>query len=135
MKQYDIYLADLNPIVGREQSGTRPVLIISNEYENILDIVTIIPVTSLKDGRKIYPNELLLKDELEKPSILLCQQIRTISKARLIKKFTSISSIKTQEKILQILCNRFENILKGNKNDSNHRWSRVYCKSYFNRIK
>ena len=110
MKQHDIYLADLNPIVGREQSGTRPVLIISNEYENILDIVTIIPITSLKDGRKIYPNELLLKDELEKPSILLCQQIRTISKARLIKKFTSISSIKTQEKILQILCNRFENI-------------------------
>jgi len=110
MNQYDIYLADLNPIVGREQSGTRPVLVISNDYENILDVITIIPITSLKDGRKIYPNELLLKDELEKPSILLCQQIRTISKNRLIKKLASISSIKTQEKILQILCQRFERI-------------------------
>ncbi|RBQ30929.1 MazF family transcriptional regulator [Arcobacter sp. FW59] len=110
MNQYDIYLADLNPIVGREQSGTRPVLIISNDYENILDVITIIPITSLKDGRKIYPNELLLKEELEKSSILLCQQIRTISKNRLIKKLASISSIKTQEKILQILCQRFERI-------------------------
>ncbi|MCG3705710.1 type II toxin-antitoxin system PemK/MazF family toxin [Aliarcobacter butzleri] len=110
MNQYDIYLADLNPIIGREQSGTRPVLVISNEYENILDIVTIIPITSLKDGRKIYPNELLIKDELEKPSILLCQQIRTISKDRLIKKLTSISNIKIQEKILAILCQRFEKV-------------------------
>lgn len=110
MKQYDIYLADLNPTIGREQQGRRPVLIISNEYENILDILTIIPITSLKDGRKVYPNELLLKEELEKPSILLCQQIRTISKKRLMKKLTTISSFKIQEKILQILCNRFEKI-------------------------
>ncbi|RBQ29231.1 type II toxin-antitoxin system PemK/MazF family toxin [Aliarcobacter vitoriensis] len=110
MNQYDIYLADLNPIVGREQSGTRPVLVISNDYENILDVITIIPITSLKDERKIYPNEFLLKKELEKSSILLCQQIRTISKNRLIKKLASISSIKTQEKILQILCQRFERI-------------------------
>ena len=40
----------------------------------------------------------------------LCQQIRTISKERLVKKLTTISSFKTQEKILQILCNRFERI-------------------------
>ncbi|MGI6723465.1 MAG: type II toxin-antitoxin system PemK/MazF family toxin [Arcobacteraceae bacterium] len=104
-----MYLADLNPIVGREQSGTRPVLIISNKYENILDIVTVIPITSLKNGRKIYPNELLL-DELLVPSILLCQQIRAIAKSRLIKKLSSISNIKIQNKILQILCNRFEKI-------------------------
>jgi mRNA interferase MazF len=84
-------------------------LIISNKYENILDIVTVIPITSLKNGRKIYPNELLL-DELLVPSILLCQQIRAIAKSRLIKKLSSISNIKIQNKILQILCNRFEKI-------------------------
>jgi len=71
MNQYDIYLADLNPTIGREQKGTRPVLLISNNYENLLDVVTILPITSLKKGRRIYPNELLLKDELEKPSIIL----------------------------------------------------------------
>jgi len=41
------------------------ILIISNNYENLLDVVTIIFITSLKDGRKIYPNELLLENELE----------------------------------------------------------------------
>jgi len=110
MNQYEIYLADLNPTVGREQFGKRPVLIISNNYENLLDVVTIIPITSLKDGRKIYPNELLLQNELEKPSILLCQQIRTISKNRLTKKLTSIDSYITQKKIVNTLCLRFENI-------------------------
>jgi mRNA interferase MazF len=110
MNQYDIYLADLNPTLGSEQAGKRPVLIISNNYENLLDVVTIIPITSLKDGRKIYPNELLLKHELEKPSILLCQQIRTISKHRLVKKLTSIDNISTQKKILDILCFRFESV-------------------------
>lgn len=108
MNQYDIYLADLNPVIGREQSGTRPILVISNNYENLLDIVTIIPITSLKAGRRIYPNELLLQTELEKPSILLCQQIRTISKNRLIKKLKNIDNIAMQNQILKILCRRFE---------------------------
>lgn len=110
MNQYDVYLADLNPTIGREQFGKRPVLIISNKYENLLDVVTIIPITSLKEGRRVYPNELLLKNELEKPSILLCQQIRTISKKRLITKLTHINKHSTQKKILDILCLRFESI-------------------------
>lgn len=110
MNQYDIYLADLNPTVGREQFGKRPVLIVSNQYENLLDVVTIIPITSLKTGRKVYPNEYLLEKELDKPSILLCQQIRTISKKRLMKKLTSINCFIIQKKILNILCFRFENV-------------------------
>lgn len=110
MNQYDVYLADLNPTVGREQFGKRPVLIISNNYENLLDTVTIIPITSLKDGRKVYPNELLLKNELEVPSILLCQQIRTISKNRLIKKLTSIDNFITRKKIIDVICLRFEDM-------------------------
>lgn len=83
-------------------------MVISNNYENLLDVVTIIPITSLKNGRKIYPNELLLKSELEKPSILLCQQIRTISKNRLIKKLTSLENRNIQNEIIYILCRRFE---------------------------
>jgi len=110
MQQYDIYYADLSPTKGREQRGIRPVLIISNNYENFLDVVTIIPITSLKSGRKIYPNELLLESELEKPSILLCQQIRSISKERLFKHKTTINSYITQKKINKILCMRFENM-------------------------
>jgi len=48
MNQYDVYLADLNPTIGREQQGKRPVLIISNNYENLLDVVTILAIISLK---------------------------------------------------------------------------------------
>ncbi len=110
MNQYDVYLADLNPSIDREQQGTRPVLIISNNYENFLDIVTIIPITSQKEGRRVYPNEVLLKNELQKPSILLCQQIRAISKKRLVKKLTSIESFKKQKKIVDVLCVRFESL-------------------------
>jgi len=108
MKQYDVYLADLNPTIGREQQGKRPVLIVSNSYENLLDVVTILPLTSLKKNRRVYPNEFLLKDELEKPSLVLCQQIRTISKRRLLKKLTTIENPFTRKEIMKILCRRFE---------------------------
>jgi len=108
MNQYDVYLADLNPTIGREQRGKRPVLIISNNYENLLDVLTILPITSLKKNRRVYPNEFLLKNELEKPSIILCQQIRTISKQRLVKKLTTIDNLFTRKDIMQILCRRFE---------------------------
>jgi len=108
MNQYDVYLADLNPTIGREQRGKRPVLIISNNYENLLDVLTILPITSLKKNRRVYPNEFLLQNELEKPSIVLCQQIRTISKQRLVKKLTTIDNPFTRKDIMQILCRRFE---------------------------
>jgi len=110
MNQYDVFLADLNPTIGREQAGMRPVLIISNDYENLLDVVTIIPITSLKANRRVYPNEIILPHELEKPSILLCQQIRTISKKRLVKKLTSINNPITQKQIVDTLCMRFEDM-------------------------
>ncbi|RUM70005.1 MAG: type II toxin-antitoxin system PemK/MazF family toxin [Sulfurovum sp.] len=108
MNQYDVYLADLNPTIGREQRGKRPILIISNNYENLLDVLTILPITSLKKNRRVYPNEFLLQNELEKPSIVLCQQIRTISKQRLVKKLTTIDNPFTRKDIMQILCRRFE---------------------------
>jgi mRNA interferase MazF len=110
MNQFDVYLADLNPTRGREQRGKRPVLIISNNYENLLDVITILPITSLKENRKIYPNEFLLKHDLEKPSLVLCQQIRTISKQRLIKRLATIDNPLSRKEITKILCRRFEEI-------------------------
>jgi len=110
MNQYDVYLADLNPTIGREQQGRRPVLIISNTYENLLDVVTVIPITSLKKGRRVYPNEVLLKNELALPSILLCQQIRTLSKRRLVKHLTRLEDPSLKENIINVLCMRFNEI-------------------------
>jgi mRNA interferase MazF len=52
--QWNIFWADLNPIKGSEQSGRRPVLVISEEVVNqVLPIVTVVCLTSFKDGRKI----------------------------------------------------------------------------------
>lgn len=58
--QWNIFLADLNPVKGSEQKGIRPVLVISEEVVNqTLPIVTILAITSFKKGRNIYPIEYL----------------------------------------------------------------------------
>ena len=102
---FNIYWADLNPTIGREQAGHRPVLVISNDIENQMDIVTIIPITSRKKGRKIYPNEVLI-DLNGKEAILLCHQVRTISKKRIEKKIINMND-RIKNKIIDVLCMRF----------------------------
>jgi len=105
MMHFNIYWANLNPAVGREQVGDRPVLVISNDIENQMDIVTVIPITSRKKGRKIYPNEVLITLN-EKEAILLCHQVRTISKSRIDGKIDMLND-GLQEKVVDVLCMRF----------------------------
>ncbi len=80
-------MVDLNPIIGSEQAGKRPVVVVSDEaFNQSLPIVTILPITSYKEGRKIYPAEVFLSIDdsgLIKESIIMAHQIRTISKKRL----------------------------------------------------
>ena len=52
---FNIYWANLNPTVGREQVGHRPVLVIPNDIENQMDIVTIVPITSRKKEERYIP--------------------------------------------------------------------------------
>lgn len=69
-------------------------------------MINILPLTSLKPNRKIYPNEVLLKSEiseLDKDSIVLCYQIRTIDKKRLIKKLGFIDDEQIKTEILNAL--------------------------------
>ncbi len=59
--QWTIWLANLDPTVGSERGKTRPVLIISQSpLNNILHVVNVIPITSRKVNRRVYPNEALL---------------------------------------------------------------------------
>ena len=102
---FSIYWADLNPVIGREQAGHRPVLVVSNDIENQMDIMTVIPITSRKNGRKIYPNEVLFALN-GKEAILLCHQVRTISKKRLDKKMATLDK-SLQSKVLNALYMRF----------------------------
>jgi mRNA interferase MazF len=98
-----VFMADLNPVIGSEQQGRRPVLVISDETTNsVMPVVTILPLTSLKKGRRVYPNEALLKKEvagLESDSIVLAHQIRTIAKQRLMSCLGGIQDANLQTQI------------------------------------
>ena len=86
IKRGDIYYAELNPVIGSEQGGTRPVLIISNDIGNKHSPTVIIaPITSRIHTKAKLPTHTLIKDfdGLDKNSIILFEQIRTIDKQRL----------------------------------------------------
>jgi len=86
MKRGDIYYADLSPTVGSEINKRRPVLIVSNDASNrASSTVTVLPVTS--NVSRVYPFEVLLaarQSGLPKDSKAMAQQVRTISKNRLL---------------------------------------------------
>lgn len=101
--QWGVFWADLDPTKGSEQAGQRPVLVVSVEEVNqSLPIVTILSITSVKPGRKVYPTEVYLKAEetgLPKESIVMAHQIRAISKERLREKCGSIEDKAIKERI------------------------------------
>ncbi|MDL2249663.1 type II toxin-antitoxin system PemK/MazF family toxin [Lachnospiraceae bacterium OttesenSCG-928-J05] len=83
----DIYRADLTPVVGSEQGGSRrPVLIISNNIGNKHSPTVIIAaITGLEHAKANLPTHIIVKgfEKFEKDSIILLEQIRTIDKQRL----------------------------------------------------
>jgi len=87
IKRGEIYLAALDPVVGKEISKTRPVVIISNDKNNQFSgTVTILPITS-QNLEKIYPFEVFLtkgSGNLPKNSKVKGDQIRTIDKTRVL---------------------------------------------------
>ena len=101
--QWGIFWADLEPTKGSEQAGTRPVLVISAEEVNqVLPIVTILSLTSVKTGRKVYSIEVLLSVKetgLPQDSIAMAHQIRAIAKERLGKKCGCINTGEVKEQI------------------------------------
>lgn len=88
IKRGGIYVASLDPALGREISKTRPVVIVSNDKNNEFSgTVTILPLTS-KNLEKSYPFEVLLPGgvgNLPKDSKVKADQIRTLDKARIVK--------------------------------------------------
>ncbi len=87
--RWGIFLARLGSGEGSGQSGTRPVLVISEEdFNRVMPVVTVLPLTTLKPGRKVYPNEALFPKGvcgMSNASLVLAHQIRTISKDRLFR--------------------------------------------------
>lgn len=106
--RWRLFWANLDPVVGSEQSRTRPVLVISDkEMNQILPVVNVLPITARKPGRRVYPNEVLLAAGtagLENDSLVLCYQIRTLDKVRLTKYLGAIADERTQSNIHDVLC-------------------------------
>ena len=107
--QWRIFLASLEPTKGSEQSGKRPVLVISRERINqMLPVVNVIPLTSLKSAeRVIYPNEVLLPAGtagLRLDSIALCYQMRTLDKSRLEQDLGELVEENVRREVINAIC-------------------------------
>lgn len=89
-----IYLADLEPTIGSEQGGTRPVLIVQNDMGNKHSPTTIIAaITSRIYTKNVLPTHFMIPDGsgLAQSSIVLLEQLRVIDKSRLLKHIGALS--------------------------------------------
>lgn len=95
IKMGDIFYAILTPTIGSEQDGIRPVLVVQNNKGNRYSPTTIvIPITSSL-SKKELPTHILLDNTkgLEKKSMALIEQIRTLDKSRLLTKITRADKV------------------------------------------
>lgn len=89
IKRGDIYYADLSPVVGSEQGGMRPVLIVQNDVGNKYSPTVIAAAITSRLGKTRLPTHIDVyadKVGLQKDSVILLEQIRTIDKKRLGEK-------------------------------------------------
>lgn len=89
VKRGDIYYADLSPVVGSEQGGLRPVLIIQNDIGNKYSPTVIAAAITSRLGKTRLPTHIDIyadKVGLAKDSVVLLEQIRTLDKRRLKEK-------------------------------------------------
>lgn len=90
----DIFLANLEPIEGKEQGGIRPVLLIQNTISNKNSPVIIVAAITSKVFSKEFPTNVTLSKEnsgLPKDSVIMLNQIRTIDKRRIIRKLGTLT--------------------------------------------
>ncbi|WP_028274890.1 type II toxin-antitoxin system PemK/MazF family toxin [Atopococcus tabaci] len=93
VKRGDVYYADLSPVIGSEQGGLRPVLIIQNNIGNRYSPTVIVAAITTKIQKGKMPTHVDVSASehgLEKDSVILLEQIRTIDKQRLRNKVTHL---------------------------------------------
>ncbi len=96
----DLFYADLSPVIGSEQGGVRPVVIIQNDIGNKFSPTTIVAaITSVKNKSSMPTHVNVGKDVggLPKDSVILLEQIRTIDKKRLREKIGRMTDAKMKE--------------------------------------
>ena len=95
IRRGDIYYADLSPVVGSEQGGIRPVLIIQNDVGNRFSPTVIAAAITSRESKAKLPTHIRLYADnsgLSKDSVVLLEQIRTIDKRRLKEKMGTLNS-------------------------------------------
>ncbi|MBE5926677.1 MAG: type II toxin-antitoxin system PemK/MazF family toxin [Lachnospiraceae bacterium] len=107
IKRGDIFYADLRPVIGSEQGGVRPVLVIQNDTGNKHSPTVIVAAITSKMNKAKLPTHIELdskKCDIVKDSVILLEQLRTIDKKRLKDKVCHIdeSIIKKVNKALLI---------------------------------
>jgi len=95
LKRGDIFEATLDPVEGSEQGGSRPVVVLSrNAINEASPVVVVIPCTTFRTGRRIYPTQVLIPagdGGLRVDSIALGEQVRAIAKTRLKSRWGTLS--------------------------------------------
>jgi len=89
IKRGEIYYAELNPVIGSEQGGTRPVLVVQNDIGNQFSPTTIIAAITAQISKAKLPTHVEVRAKrcgLERNSVILTEQVRTIDKSRLKEK-------------------------------------------------
>ena len=100
VKRGEVYYADLSPVVGSEQGGVRPVLVLQNDVGNHYSPTVIVAaITTQVQKNKLPTHVLLSKDEtpLAHDAVLLLEQVRTIDKQRLQDRITRVKTTRMKE--------------------------------------
>lgn len=93
IKRGDIYYADLSPVIGSEQGGIRPVLIVQNDIGNKYSPTVIAAAITSQQGKTELPTHIEVNGDscgLAKDSVVLLEQVRTIDKRRLKEKMGAL---------------------------------------------
>ncbi|GGE34405.1 mRNA interferase MazF [Pullulanibacillus pueri] len=93
VKRGDVYFADLSPVVGSEQGGVRPVLIIQNDIGNRFSPTVVVAAITAQIQKAKLPTHVEIdakKYGFDRDSVILLEQIRTIDKQRLTDKITHL---------------------------------------------
>ena len=95
VKRGDIYYADLSPVVGSEQGGVRPVLIVQNDVGNQYSPTVIAAAITSQQEKSRLPTHISVNGNqcgLSKDSVVLLEQVRTIDKQRLKERMGNLST-------------------------------------------
>ncbi len=93
VKRGDVYFADLSPVVGSEQGGVRPVLIIQNDIGNRFSPTVIVAAITAQIQKAKLPTHVEINAKrygFDRDSVILLEQVRTIDKQRLTDKITHL---------------------------------------------